>query len=88
MRGTRCHGRGTGVGGQRRGEPGAKIGSIVAGIVVDGDSIDDLGAIRHGALPCLFDSIRAPSTLGTFLRGFTSDNARQLDAVARATLAG
>ncbi len=52
------------------------------------DSIDDLEVIRHGALPGLFGGIRAPSTLGTFLRGFTWGNVRQLDAVARETLTG
>ncbi|MGH3782304.1 MAG: IS1380 family transposase [Pseudonocardiaceae bacterium] len=68
--------------------PGAKIASVVAGMVVGGDSIDDLDVIRHGALPGLFGGIRAPSTLGTFLRGFTWGSVRQLHAVARETLAG
>jgi hypothetical protein len=68
--------------------PGAKIGSIVAGMVAGADSIDDVEVIRHGALPGLFAGIRAPSTVGTFLRGFTWGNVRQLDAVARVTLAG
>jgi hypothetical protein len=68
--------------------PGAKIGSIVAGMVAGADSIDDVEVIRHGALPGLFTGIRAPSTVGTFLRGFTWGNVRQLDAVAGATLAG
>ncbi|MGH3694302.1 MAG: IS1380 family transposase [Pseudonocardiaceae bacterium] len=68
--------------------PGSKITSIVAGMVAGGDSIDDLDVIRHGALPELFGGIRAPSTLGTFLRGFTWGNVRQLDAVARETLIG
>jgi Transposase DDE domain group 1 len=67
---------------------GAKITSVVAGMVAGADSIDDLGVIRHGALPGLFEGIRAPSTLGTFLRGFTWGNVRQLDAVARETLTG
>jgi hypothetical protein len=67
---------------------GAKITSVVAGMVAGADSIDDLGVIRHGALPGIFDGIRAPSTLGTFLRGFTWGNVRQLDAVARETLIG
>lgn len=67
---------------------GAKITSVVAGMVAGADSIDDLDVIRHGALPELFGGIRAPSTLGTFLRGFTWGNVRQLDAVARETLAG
>jgi hypothetical protein len=67
---------------------GAKITSVIAGMVAGADSIDDLGVIRHGALPGIFGGIRAPSTLGTFLRGFTWGNVRQLDAVARETLTG
>jgi hypothetical protein len=65
-----------------------KITSIVVGMVVGADSIDDLGVIRHGALPGLFGGIRALSTWGTFLRGFTWRTVRQLDAVARETLTG
>src|SRR5262245_41821762 len=49
----------------------AKVTSIVAGMVAGADSIDDLDLLRHGALPALFGGIRAPSTLGTFLRAFT-----------------
>ena len=67
---------------------GAKITSVVAGMVAGADSIDDLEVIRHGALPELFGGIRAPSTLGTFLRGFSWGNVRQLDAVAIETLIG
>jgi hypothetical protein len=67
---------------------GTKLASIVAGMVAGADSIDDLEVIRHGALPELFGGIRAPSTLGTFLRGFTWGDVRQLDAVARETLTG
>jgi hypothetical protein len=66
----------------------AKVTSVVAGMMAGGDSIDDLGVIRHEALPGIFDGIRAPSTLGTFLRGFIWGNVRQLDAVARETLTG
>jgi hypothetical protein len=67
---------------------GVKITSVVAGRVAGADSIDDLGVIRHGALPGIFGGIRAPSTLGTFLRGFSWGAVRQLDAVARETLIG
>ena len=67
---------------------GVKIASVVAGMVAGADSIDDVGVIRHGALPEIFGGIRAPSTLGTFLRGFTWGNVRQLDVVARETLTG
>ena len=68
--------------------PAAKIVSMVAGMVAGADSIDDVGVIRHAALSKLFTGIRAPSTLGTFLRGFTWGNVRQLDAVASKVLAG
>lgn len=62
--------------------PGAKIGSIVAGMVCGADSIDDLDVIRHGGLPRLFGAIRAPSTVGTFLRHFSYGHVRQLDVLS------
>jgi hypothetical protein len=46
------------------------------------DSIDDMALLRHGAMSRLFTGVRAPSTLGTFLRAFTFGHVRQLDAVA------
>ncbi len=51
------------------------------------DSIDDLGLLRHGAMPALFGGVRAPSTLGSFLRSFTWGNARQVEKVSRLMLA-
>jgi Transposase DDE domain group 1 len=51
-------------------------------------SPSDLDVVRQGGLSQLFGGIRAPSTLGTFLRGFTWGNVRQLEAVARQTLTG
>ncbi|MEV4734045.1 IS1380 family transposase [Saccharopolyspora sp. NPDC049426] len=62
---------------------GAKVGSIVAGMVAGADSIEDLDVLRHGGLPRLFTGVRAPSTLGTFLRSFTWGHVRQVDALAR-----
>ena len=38
--------------------------------------------LRHGGMNRLFTDVRAPSTLGTFLRVFTFGHVRQLDAVA------
>ncbi|MFJ1551820.1 IS1380 family transposase [Streptomyces sp. NPDC088246] len=61
----------------------AKVTSIVGGMVAGADSIDDLAVLRHGAMPAVFDGIRAPSTLGTFLRSFTHGHALQLHAVHR-----
>jgi hypothetical protein len=64
-----------------------KVGCLVAGMAAGADSIDDLDVLRHGAMGELFTGIRAPSTLGSFLRSFTWGNVRQLDAVARRLLA-
>jgi hypothetical protein len=59
-----------------------KVSGLVAGMVAGADSIGDLGLLRHGGMRRLFGGVRAPSTLGTFLRGFTFGHVRQLDAVA------
>ncbi|MFE5828387.1 IS1380 family transposase [Streptomyces erythrochromogenes] len=67
--------------------PDAKVTSIVAGMAAGADSIDDLHVLRHGAMPVLFAGVRAPSTLGSFLRAFTHGHALQLHAVHRRFLA-
>ena len=67
---------------------GVKLTALVAGMVAGADSIDDMDVLRHGATGRLFGGVRAPSTLGTFLRTFTFGHVRQLDAVAARTLAG
>ena len=59
-----------------------KIVSLIAGMIAGADSIDDMSLLRHGAMRRLFTGVRAPSTLGTFLRAFTFGHVRQLDAVA------
>ena len=64
-----------------------KVPCLVAGMAAGADSIDDMDVLRHGAMAELFGGIRAPSTLGSFLRSFTWGNVRQLDAVARQLLA-
>ena len=56
-----------------------KVPTLVAGMVAGADSIDDMD---------LFNGVRAPSTLGTFLRSFTFGHVRQLDAVAARFLVG
>jgi hypothetical protein len=63
-----------------------KIPAMVAGMVAGADSIDDMDLLRHGGMDRLFAGIRAPSTLGTFLRSFTFGHVRQLDSVAAAFL--
>ncbi|MFE7245510.1 hypothetical protein [Streptomyces sp. NPDC057580] len=58
--------------------PDAKVMSLVAGMLARADSIDDLDVLRHAVVSRAFGGIRAPSTLGTFLRPFTWGHARQL----------
>ena len=64
-----------------------KIPGIVAGMIAGADCIEDLDVLRHGGMTELFGGIRAPSTLGSFLRGFTWGNVRQLEVVSRRLLA-
>jgi Transposase DDE domain group 1 len=67
---------------------GAKVSALVAGMLAGADSLDDMGLLRHGAMGRLFVGVRAPSTLGTFLRAFRFGHVRQLDAVAARFVAG
>lgn len=67
---------------------GAKVSALVAGMVAGADSIADMDLLRHGGMSRLFTGVRAPSTLGTFLRSFRFGHVRQLDAVAARFLAG
>jgi Transposase DDE domain group 1 len=64
-----------------------KVPCLVAGMAAGADSIDDLDLLRHGAMPALFGGVRAPSTLGSFLRSFTWGNVLQLGKVNRLMLA-
>ncbi|WP_033222939.1 IS1380 family transposase [Kitasatospora phosalacinea] len=63
--------------------PAAKAMSLAAAMCAGADSIDDTDRLRHGAMNRLFGGVRAPSTLGTFLRAFTHGHNRQLHAVHR-----
>ena len=62
--------------------PVIKVVALIAGMIAGADSIDDMDLLRHGAMGRIFSAVRAPSTLGTFLRAFTFGHVRQLDAVA------
>ncbi|MFF4764435.1 IS1380 family transposase [Streptomyces sp. NPDC001292] len=64
--------------------PDAKTMSLVAAMLSGADSIDDTDVLRHGALARAFTGMRAPSTLGSFLRAFTWGHVRQLESAARA----
>jgi Transposase DDE domain group 1 len=65
-----------------------KVPALVAGMVAGADCIEDMDLLRHGGMDRLFGGVRAPSTLGTFLRSFTFGHVRQLDAVAARVTAG
>jgi hypothetical protein len=60
--------------------PELKVGSLVAGMIAGADGVDGMDVLRHGAIPATFGGIRAPSTLGSFLRAFDHGNVRQLAA--------
>ncbi|WP_460836096.1 IS1380 family transposase [Nocardioides hungaricus] len=66
----------------------AKTASVVSGMLAGADSIDDLDLLRHGGMGRLFGGVRAPSTLGTFLRSFTHGHVQQLDKISAGLLAG
>lgn len=51
-------------------------------------SLAGIDLLCHGETRWLFDAVRAPSALVTFLRLFTFGHVRQLDAVADSLLAG
>ncbi len=63
-----------------------KVATLVAGMVAGADSIEDMDLARHGGMPKLFAGCRAPTTLGTHLRGYAFGHVRQWDAVASRVL--
>ena len=71
-----------------RANTGDKMMTLVASALAGGDCIDDADVLRTGgtasALGCV---VKAPSTLGTFLRSFRCGHVRQLDRVSRELLA-
>ena len=66
----------------------AKVAAVIGGMLAGADSIDDLDLLRHGGMGKLFTGVRAPSTLGTFLRSFTHGHVQQLDKINTGLLAG
>jgi hypothetical protein len=54
----------------------AKVQALIGGMVAGADSISDMDLLRHGGMSRVFDGVRAPSTLGTFLRAFTFGHVR------------
>jgi hypothetical protein len=66
----------------------AKAACVVGGMLAGANSIEDMDLLRHGGMTRLFAGVRAPSTLGTFLRSFTHGHVQQLDKVNADLLAG
>ena len=66
--------------------PQAKVMSLVAGMAAGADSIEDIDRLRQGGNRGVFEQIRAPSTVGTFLRAFTYGHVQQLSTVLRRSL--
>ena len=67
-----------------RANPGDKISTLVTSALAGGDCIDDADALRTGRTACTLGCVvKAPSTLGTFLRSFRWGHVRQLDRVSR-----
>ena len=71
-----------------RANTGDKMMTLVASALAGGDCIDDADVLRTGGTTCtLGGTVKAPSTLGTFLRSFRWGHVRQLDRVSRELLA-
>ena len=71
-----------------RANTGDKLMTLVASALAGGDCIDDADVLRTGGTACtLGGTVKAPSTLGTFLRSFRWGHVRQLDRVSRELLA-
>ena len=71
-----------------RANTGDKVMTLVVSALAGGDCIDDADVLRTGrtagAIGCV---VKAPSTLGTFLRSFRWGHVRQLDRVSHELLA-
>ena len=71
-----------------RANGGDKVLTLVASALAGGDCIDDADALRAGGTEQVLGcTIKAPSTLGTFLRSFQWSHVRQLDQVSREVMA-
>ena len=71
-----------------RANTGDKMLTLVASAWAGGDCIDDADVLRAGRTSSVLGCVvKAPSTLGTFLRSFRWGHVRQLDRVSRELLA-
>ncbi len=71
-----------------RANAGDKLATLVMSALAGGDCIDDAGALGAGGTGRVLGFlVKAPSTLGTFLRSFRWGHVRSLDRVSRELLA-
>ena len=71
-----------------RANAGDKLVTLTASALAGGECIDDADALRAGGTARVLGcTVKAPSTLGTFLRSFRWGHVRQLDRVTRVLLA-
>ena len=67
--------------------PGPKVCTVVAAMLVGASHIDHVGRLRAGSTDrVLPHAVMAPSTVGTFLRSFTWGHVRQLEKVVTLAL--
>lgn len=70
-----------------RANVGHKAMTVVHAVLAGADSIDDCEVLRAGATEVVLGhQLRAPSTIGTFLRSFSWAHSRQLDKVGAEVL--
>jgi len=63
-----------------------KARTVLAGMLAGADSIDDLDLLRAGGTARVIGAVRAPSTIGTFLRAFRHGHVLQFGKVNRLLL--
>ncbi len=63
-----------------------KTRTVLAGMLAGADSIDDLNLLRAGGTARVIGQVRAPSTIGTFLRAFRHGHVLQFGKVNRLLL--
>jgi hypothetical protein len=69
--------------------PGRKVCTVVAGMALGADSIDDLRVLRCGATERVLDhQAMAPETIGQWLRSLTWGHVAQLDKLLEHAIAG
>jgi hypothetical protein len=70
-----------------RANSATKALTVVGSMLLGGDSVADTALLQAGATGEVFDQLRAPSTIGSWLRAFKWSNVREFDAVTRELLA-